>query len=158
MHDEKSDSSREKIQVIAMLPPADVKAIGKLPKEAVAGFVTPDPNHLNQISPEQFRPNMPFVHFLHNIIKTYGPDDPALKSAAVQQNEGWLYIIDLRTPEGPQGNVPSEDIVGGFEVKVGKIVQDSYWANENHLIFSKNGLVRLPPFLHDALIRELKRL
>ncbi len=69
-----------------------------------------------------------------------------------------MYIVDLRTPEGPEGRVPPEGIIGAFEMKNGEIVRDSYSGNDNHLVFSAHGLVQLPPFLHEALIRELKRL
>ena len=69
-----------------------------------------------------------------------------------------MYVIDLRTPGGPQGQVPPEDIVGAFEVKDGALCPDSYQANENHEIYSEDGLVRLPPSLQDALLTTMKSL
>jgi hypothetical protein len=66
-----------------------------------------------------FRVNRVFVEFMHTVIRTVGPSDPSLLEAAAQQGSGWLYIIGLRTPEGPQGRVPVEDIVDGFEGRDG---------------------------------------
>lgn len=154
----KPSGSENQMQVLSILSPDDIKAIGTLPKEAIAGLIKNDPHNRDKFLPEQFQVNQDFVRFMHHVIKTFGVDDPALKAGALQQQNGWMYIIDLRTPDGPQGRVPPEDIIGAFEVKQGQLVQDSYWANEKHLVFSAYGLVRLPPFLRDALIREFKRL
>jgi hypothetical protein len=151
-------SPEDSFQVLSVLHPDDVKSLGRLPNEAIAGLINRNLSTGDRISVEQFRPNPVFIRFMHDVIKSFGPDDPELQQAAVQQRKGWIYIIDLRTPEGPQGRVPPEDIIGGFEVKNGRIVRDSYSINDKHLVFSEHGLVQLSPFLHKALTRELKRL
>lgn len=145
-------------QVLSILHPDDVKSLGGLPNEGIAGSISRNLKVEGKISVGQFRPNPVFIRFMHHVIKLFGPDDPELQQAAVQQREGWIYIIDLRTPEGPQGRVPPEDIIGAFEVKSGQIIRDSYSINDKHLVFSEHGLVQLSPFLHKVLIRELKRL
>jgi hypothetical protein len=145
-------------QVLSVLQPDDVQALGGLPGEAVVGSIGGDLGAGGEIPLEQFRPNPAFIRFMHQVIETFGPDDPELLQAAAQQREGWLYIIDLRTSEGPQGRVPPEDIVGAFEVSSGQIIEDSYGANDNYVALSEHGLVRLSPFLQAALIRELKLL
>ena len=151
-------SPEDSFQVLSVLQPDDVESLGGLPDEAIAGLINSNPNTDDKISVEQVRPNPAFIHFMHDVIKMFGPDDPELQQAAMEQKEGWVYIIDLRTPEGPSGRVPPEDIIGAFEVKLGQIIRDSYRANDKHLVFSEHGLVQLPPFLSEALIRELKRL
>ncbi len=145
-------------QVLSLLSPDDVRAIGGLRDEAIAGVIERDPKAKGKILPQQFHPNPPFVQFMHTVIKIFGPHDPALQTAAAQQQESWIYIIDIRTPDGTPGRVPPEDIVGAFEVKTGHIIKESYSANQKHIIFSDNGLVQLLPFLQETLIRELKRL
>jgi hypothetical protein len=145
-------------QVLSVLHPDDVKSLGRLPNEAIAGLINRNLNTGDKISVEQFRPNPVFIRFMHNVIKLFGPDDPELQQAAVQQREGWIYIIDLRTPAGPHGRVPPEDIIGAFEVKNDQIIRNSYNINDKHLVFSEHGLVQLSPFLHKTFIRELKRL
>ena len=102
---------------------------------------------------ERFRVNHAFVEFMHDVIRTAGPTDPSLQEAAAEQGNGWVYIIDLRTPEGPQGRVPLEDIIGGFEVRDGRLLADSYRPNEEHLVLTKDGPVQLPPSLHAELVR-----
>lgn len=94
---------------------------------------------------------------MHHVIQIAGPKDPGLQAAAAEQGDGWVYIIDLRTPEGPQGRVPPEDIIGGFEVRSGQIVIESYWANDGHRVLTENGLVQVPPWARDAFMRELAR-
>lgn len=151
-------------RVLSVLSPADVQELGELPCEAIAGTIeagsqSPDAVHTateNSMLLSQFRPNPAFSTFLHQIVGTYGPQDRELQRAAEQQGNGFVYIIDLRTPEGVMGRVPPEDIVGAFAVKGGKL--GTYQPNDKHLAFSKNGLVQLPPSLAEIHIRELKRL
>ena len=94
---------------------------------------------------------------MHRVIEAAGPRDPEFRAAARVQGEGWICVIDLRTPEGPQGQVPTRDIIGGFEVRSGDLVDGSYWQNEAHEVFTEDGLVRLPPYLHEAFVAELGR-
>jgi hypothetical protein len=105
----------------------------------------------------EFRANQAFIDFMHDVIRSVGPRDPELRAAAQAQGDGWVYVIDLRTPAGPQGRVPPEDIVGGFEVTGGRVVDGSYWVNEKHRVFTRHGMVRLPPSLQAALVDELRR-
>jgi hypothetical protein len=147
--------------VISFLTPADVTMIGGYPTETIIGLIEDQPGTdlINDtISVENFRPNPAFINFMHQVIRKYGAEDPGMQEAALHQREGWIYIIDMRTPDGPQGQVPPEDIVGAFEVKDGRLSKESYWANDRHLVFSTNGLVRLPGSLHELLMQELRKL
>jgi hypothetical protein len=137
-------------QVLSMLSPQEAMALNGLPREAMAGILVG-----GQYSVEAFRLNPLFVQFLHDVVRTFGPDDPELQHAATRQGEGWVYVIDLRTAEGPRGHVPPEDIIGAFEVAEGRILPDSYRANDGHRVFTDRGLVRLPPFLRAAWVRAL---
>jgi hypothetical protein len=148
---ENTRPDQEPLRALSVLMPQDVQSLGALPGEAVCGFMSG-----NNDSVEHFRPNRVFIDLMHSVIRTAGPYDISMVSAAAQQQEGWLYVIDLRTPDGPQGEVPAEDIIGAFEVKDGLIVADSYWANDQHQVFSVNGLVQLPPSLHDALVQAIR--
>ncbi|MBA3533566.1 MAG: hypothetical protein H0T73_16730 [Ardenticatenales bacterium] len=123
-----------------MLSPEDIASLGNLPREAIAGFLLQDPDVGEQLAPEHVRLNPAFIQFMHQVIQRFGPDDPSLQVAAKQQQDGWLYII------------------GAFQVQRGQIARNTYWANEKHLLYSEHGLVRLPSFLHEALVRELKQL
>jgi hypothetical protein len=148
-------------RAISFLTPEDVMRMGGYPTEAIIGLFEDQPGTdlINDIiSVENFRPNPAFINFMHQVIGKYGPEDSGLREAARRQREGWIYIIDLRTPDGPQGKVPPEDIVGAFEVKDGQLIKESYWANERHLAFSTNGLVQLPGSLHELLMQELRNL
>ena len=155
------------LQVLSVLDPADVQALGGLPTEAVAGVIgtaSKNPDTLNSVAAvagepftvSQFRPNPAFSAFMHHVIRTYGPQDRELQEAAERQGDGFVYVIDLRTPEGPMGRVSPEDIVGAFAVEGRRL--SAYQPNDKHLAFSKNGLVQLPPSLAEIHVRELKRL
>jgi hypothetical protein len=136
--------------VLSVLSPSEVAKLGGLPGQAVAGVFEGE-----DASPEGFRPNAAFAALMHEVIARHGPDDPELRHVARGQGEGWAYVIDLRTPEGPAGRVPPEDIIGAFEVRAGEIVDGSYTPMESHQLYTANGLVILPDNLRRALIEEI---
>ncbi len=140
----------------SLLDPAVVFS-GSLPGEAIVGelLVLPAPGAA-ALRPEDIWINPAFVDFLHQVIATYAPSLPDFQAAARRQHDGWIYIIDARTP-APQGDVPPEDVMGGFEVRGSQFVPDSYTGNPRRQIISERGLFRLPDALQDCLIWELKR-
>lgn len=150
------------MQVLTVLSPEDQAAIGGIPTEAIAGLIGSAAEHPETlvtgegISVHEFQPNPVFSEFMHYVIRTFGPLDAELRQAARQQENGSVGVIDMRTPEGPMGRVPLEDIIGIFAVADGKL--GVYHSNDKHLVFTANGLVQLPPSLRQVHIRELKRL
>lgn len=144
--------AEDSARALSFLTPEQVSRLGQLPGEGVVGFFT------GEGSGEQgFRPNRVFIDFMHEVLRTKGPEDAGLQAAAAAQGEGWVYVIDLRTPEGPQGRVPFHDVVGAFKVEAGLIVEGSYWANEDHRVFTRDGMVRLASSLHEALVEGVMR-
>jgi hypothetical protein len=82
---------------------------------------------------------------------------PGLIAKAKRQGEGWVYVVDQRTPF-PQGAVPPEDIVGAFEIKDGQVVSGSYRPSPKHMILSASGFFRLGSELQPCLLEELNAL
>lgn len=147
----KASKGSDDMQVTSPLSPEEVASLGRLPAEAVAGTYSGEDMSLGD-----FRPNQVFIDFMHQVIRSAGPRLPDFIAAARRQGDGWLYVIDQRTPDGPQGRVPMEDIIGGFEVESGEIVTDSYWPNESHQVLTPNGLVTLPASLRHAFVETLR--
>jgi len=94
---------------------------------------------------------------MHAVIARRGPTLPGLIAEARRLGKGWVYVIDQRTPT-PQGAVPSEDIVGAFEIKGGKVVPGSYRPSPEHRILSARGFLRLGSELQPYLLEELASL
>ncbi|PZU94133.1 MAG: hypothetical protein DI527_04325 [Chelatococcus sp.] len=138
-------------QAVSLLKPDDVNAIGNLPPIAICGFIQDEGGE------RRFVPNRPFIDFMHRAIAAFAEHDPGIAAAARQQGDGYLYIIDQRTPDGPSGSVPPEDIVGAHRVAQGRIVPGGYEANPHHLLVSANGLVRLPPAMEAFLVAEIRK-
>ena len=124
--------------------------------EAVIGVVLEPIEEFKSITPEIFVKNSVFVNFMHEVIGRCGPNTHSFIAEAKRLRNGWVYVIDQRTPS-PNGNVPPEDIIGGFEVKKGKVMDGSYRANPNHLILSTRGFVQLGTELHSYLLEELSK-
>jgi len=141
----------ESANVLSILSPEEVRRFGGLPNEAIVGVFADQSASL-----AAFRPNPRFLAFLHRVIAVAGPNDPELVSAAASQGTGWVYLIDGRTPEGPEGRVSPEDIVGVFKVEEGKLVEGGYQANDAYRAFTDNGIVQLPSSLRDKVLQALR--
>lgn len=138
---------------VTLLPPEMVFAKGLAP-EAIVGVLSRPLQAGERITPEVFARNRVFVDFLHEVIAQHAPSQPELQAEARRLGNGWVYIIDQRTPT-PGGPVPPEDILGAFEVKNGEVVPGSYQRSPKHMILSALGFFRLDARLHQCLLREL---
>jgi hypothetical protein len=147
---EKNNSS-ERLKALSVLSPKEVEQIGSLNGEAIVGFITGE-----ILSLEYFNPNKVFKDFVQSVIAREALKDNEIIAAALEQQEGWLYIIDNRVADLDQEETSPEDILGAFEIKDGLIIVNSYKPNENYLLFGNNGLIQLSTSLHETLIRALK--
>jgi hypothetical protein len=139
------------LKALSPLSPEEVNQIGELKSEAIIGLF-----HNGNSRIEDFRPNKVFLDFMHKIISTEAVEDPSIMEAAMQQKEGWLYIIDNRVSSIANDDTDSEDIIGAFEVVDGKITSDSYYPNPNYSVLGENGLFQLPDSLYKLLIEAIK--
>jgi hypothetical protein len=128
-----------------------------LPAEAIIGVLLRPLESGEAITPSVFARNRVFVEFMHSVIARRGPELPGLIAEAKRQGDGWVYVVDQRTPT-PQGDVPPEDIVGAFEIKNGQVVPGSYRASHKHMILSAGGFFRLGLELQPCLLEELAAL
>ena len=142
--------------VLSFLPPDHVFANG-LAADAIIGSMKTPVAAGGGVTPDNVAVNPGFVAFLHAFIARTVPTDPGFQRAVADQQDGWVYIIDRRTPT-PGGKVPAEDILGGFEVRQKALVPDSYRPIRAHRIVSERGVVRLDDFLHPRLVEALKQL
>jgi hypothetical protein len=141
---------------ITLIPP-DIVCKQGLPSEAIVGVLLHPLQDGESITPQNFGRNRTFVDFMHSVIARFAPLQPGCLAEAQRLHEGWIYIIDNRTPT-PQGSVPAEDIIGALEVKDGKVVPGSYQPSSRHLIFSVRGFFQLEEGLYECLLQELRGL
>lgn len=147
------DLDEGKRQFVTVLEPATIGP-GGLKGPAIMGALARPLERGETITAEIFTPNPAFLEFLHQFLGEYASKDPALRTEAKRVGNGWVYVMDQRTPT-PGSQVPPEDIMGAFEVKNGEIVPGSWRANEKHTVLSANGFVRLDPKLHRILVKKL---
>ena len=122
--------------------------------EAIVGFIRRPLATGEAITPEVFTRNRVFVEFMHDVIARHGPLQPDFQAEAHRLGDGFVYVIDQRTPD-PGGAVPPHDIVGGFQVTNGKVVPGCYNRNPNHVILSADGFFSLGPNLDRKLRDEM---
>ena len=143
------DNARQRYY-LSPLPHSSVFAVG-LPPEAIVGELS-DPKSISQ---ETFKPNPMFIKFLAQVLEKHANGCTELVAEAERTRNGWVYVIDKRTPT-PDGAVPPEDIMGGYEVNEGRLQR--FLASPNHKLVSSHGLFRLGPYFEARLIEELDAL
>jgi hypothetical protein len=96
-------------QCLTLLSSADVEEIGLLPTAGIIGVLNSHSEHeksWGEIGGSGTNPS--FTELMHQAIAAHGPPKKGFK-------EGWVYMIDRRTPT-PEGSVPPSDIYGSFKV------------------------------------------
>jgi hypothetical protein len=142
--------------VLSFLPKEHVFSKG-LAGPAIIGSLRKRVADGGGLAPDNIVVNPRFLDLLHEMIATHAPTDPAFQRAAREQDEGWMYVIDRRTPT-PGGHVPAEDIIGSFEVRQGVATAASYQPFKSHRLVSERGLFQLDRFLHPKLMDALMQL
>jgi hypothetical protein len=140
-------------EVVSVVNPSTVFEHG-LPTEAILGVLRSGATRGHQITPERFQENPAFVRYLQSLIATRIGEVEAVRRAAQQQGEGYVYLVDARTLQ-PDGQVPSADVIGAVKVQAGTPVAASYQPNPNHRLLTKDGFFRLPTELETILQADL---
>lgn len=138
---------------VTVLPPEVVFAHG-MPGRSIVGVMLRPLGENEAPSMELFTPNAEFVRFLHEVLSRHATEVEGLRDAARRIGEGYVYVLDARTPD-PAGTVPLEDIIGAVQVKGGVPVPGSYRANTKHQLLTERGFFQLEEELNACLLREL---
>jgi hypothetical protein len=137
----------ESYRCLTFLEPHEVPAGGP----PVAALVGRAPAGV-PFGPDTVETNPEFLGFLHDTLADFGPHDPSLRAAALKQQQGYLYVLDLRSSSGGNGGeVQREDVIGAFEVHEGRIVDGSYRALDGWRPYTAAGAFRLPSWLQRLL-------
>jgi hypothetical protein len=139
--------------VVSLLEPAWVSEYGLNPDVVVA--VLPAGVTTDDLKPDHVRENGLFLRLLSRVIFENAGRHEMLQREAEVQGDGYVYLLDGRTPD-PGGRVPPQDIIGAFEVRDGTLVNGSYRHNPQHRLFTTAGWFRLPPAIESALQARLR--
>lgn len=150
VYNQEVEKQLKDLKVISLLPQETVFNLKKIPSIAICGNLMYDKSKQGE-----FKENTEFVEFMHKFIEKNTHKMESFIQEALKQQNGYIYIIDFRTPNGIMGDVPPEDIIGAFQVEEGKVIQDSYQRNTNHKVFTENGIVKLPEELNILLLEEI---
>ncbi len=127
-----------------------------LPTEAVFGLLVRRISEGGSFLPENFRENMRFVRFMHEIVARLVFEDNNLLEEAKRIGHGFVYLIDRRNPN-LEGHIPTEDILGYVRVEGSQPVPGSYERNYNHLLLTENGFFILPSAAYERTLEDKMR-
>ncbi|MEZ6057224.1 MAG: hypothetical protein R3C01_11025 [Planctomycetaceae bacterium] len=131
-----------------LLPHDEVFASG-LPPEAILGEFTRGPQMLTY---EAFEQNPQFIEFLADTIRKHVSSCPGLIDAMQRQQDGFIDILDDRTPATSNG-VLQADLIGRVEIKRGEMI--GFRASPQYRLMTANGFMQLDPWLKERLVAEL---
>ncbi len=99
---------------------------------------------------EEFVQNPQFMEHFHRLVSVTVPQIPEFVEGARRQSTRYFYLLDARTPD-PQGDVPSEDIIGVFDLEQG-LVPEAYEPVPVYRLVGKNGWFSVD-WLEEPLMR-----
>jgi hypothetical protein len=125
-----------------------------LSERAIFGVLLRRIDDGGEITPENFRPNRSFVDVLHELLAAEAPKTTSARRQATRQREGYLYLIDGRTPD-PGGRVPPEDIIGAIAIQAGTLIPGTYQRNDRHRLLTSDGFFVLSAELEATLTTQM---
>jgi hypothetical protein len=137
---------------LSLLSPDQTQIKRGLRPEAVLGQLK-EPSV--EIASDTFVQNPAFIRFLQWVVAKHASACPGLVAEAKRQDNGYVYVLDSRTPD-PCGTVPPEDIIGAVEVRGGEMVQ--YTSSPNYRVVGSNGMMKLHPWFGSKVVEELMAL
>ena len=120
-----------------------------LRSEAIMGELTEGPEN---ITPDHFKQNTVFIQFLGWVIGKHASQCPVLVAETKRQQNGFVYILDKRTPTQDDA-VPPQDIIGCVEIQDGQMLR--FRGSPNYRVFTDDGFIQLDGWLRERLIEEL---
>ena len=142
------------LDFLSLLPLDDGFERG-LPGEAIIGELTAG---IQNLSPETFQPNVLFLMFLHQTLAKFARGIPKLVQQGREIKRGELPVFDGRhqAEECEEAGESLAHTIGVFEVQNGQLVQ--YHICPRFQIVSDEGVMRLPSWLLEILVRELRKI
>ena len=142
------------LDFLSLLPLDDGFERG-LPGEAIIGELT---DGIQTITPNNFQTNVLFLMFLHQTLAKFARSIPELIDAGGSIGAGELPVFDLRH-DSTLADQPEDALlhtIGVFEVRDGQLVQ--YHICPKYQVVSDAGVMRLPVWLREILVRELRKI
>lgn len=100
--------------------------------------------------------NKEFLIHLHSLVRDLMHDDPQVSTRAAEQENGFVFIIDRRSPAAEMNSeehVDKEDIIGVFLCNDFKTDASKYRPNPDYLLVSSKGVGIFPEKVETALLR-----
>ena len=143
-------------RVLSFVSPQEAQVLGGIPIQAVVGEFE---GEAEDFSVGSFRPNPLFSAFLHKTIQTWGPEDPELRAAARGQASGWIYAH--RSSDANRALRAASrlrTLLVRFKSKVARsLAHRATSLYRLDLVYTHNGMCRLPASLRIAMIRRLQK-
>jgi hypothetical protein len=139
-------------KILHLLSPLGKEELGKLTSRSelfLGRLIDPE----KEITPENISYNADFLVVLHQIVRDLMVNDPDVIAEANNQPNGFVFIVDRRSPEGEE--VEKEDVIGIFLVNENKTDTSRYRPNPDYKLISKRGVAKFPDEVEMELMKVL---
>lgn len=91
--------------------------------------------------------NKDFLVYMHALVRDMMVNDPQVIARAAEQPNGFVFILDRRSPGAEQNssdNIDKHDIIGIFVCHDRKTDVSRYRPNPDYVLISEKGIGQLP--------------
>ncbi len=97
--------------------------------------------------------NADFLIALHELVRDTMVDDVDVLQQASEQDNGFVFIVDRRAPEG--NDIPKQDIIGIFLVNDKQTDVSRYRPNPDYQLISDKGMGQFPKRVEEQFLQRL---
>lgn len=134
--------------------------LSPLDSEALAGKATRSEFFIGRLldpekgtAPENISFNADFLVLVHQVVRELMLTDPAVKAEIEKQENGFVFIIDQRSPTSEE--VIKEDVIGIYLVNDRQTDISKYRPNPDYLLIGRNGVAVFNDKVEEELVRRL---
>jgi hypothetical protein len=103
--------------------------------------------------------NKDFLVHMHALVRDIMVNDPQVIARAEEQPNGFVFIVDRRSPgteQNSEANVDKQDIIGIFVCHDRKTDVSKYRPNPDYVLISEKGIGQFPPAVEEALFKLVR--
>jgi hypothetical protein len=138
------------IHLISPFTTAELRTKQSTPHLFAGSLISPELG----LIPGNIAYNKEFLIHLHSLVRDHMHDDAQVKARAAEQQNGFVFIIDRRSPAAEMNSadqVDKEDIIGIFLCNEYATSPEKYRPNPDYLLVSSKGPGIFPEKVENAL-------
>ncbi|MGL4599309.1 MAG: hypothetical protein ACRCYO_17435 [Bacteroidia bacterium] len=145
----KIEREEKVLSLLSPLAQSELPVSGLSNKAIIGSLLEP----LHGVVPNNIAYNPDFLIALHELVRDLMVNDADVLKQASEQDNGFVFIVDRRAPEG--NDIPKHDIIGIFLVNDKQTDVARYRPNPDYQLISEKGMGQFPNVVEEKLMHLL---